>query len=78
MNLIAKTKLGVKMEDMQGINVAEMRKLEKESSDSSTNQTGLPENFSWVSSKRTTCPIGNIRDQSNCGSCWVNIYKVSI
>lgn len=32
---------------------------------------GLPVNFTWANPENTKCPINHIRDQSNCGSCWV-------
>lgn len=54
---------------------AEMRRLEKESKNPSTNDsTHLPEGFSWANSSLTKCPIGTIRDQSNCGCCWVILF----
>lgn len=32
---------------------------------------GLPVNFTWLDPKTTKCPVNHIRDQSNCGACWV-------
>ncbi|XKL62039.1 hypothetical protein PGB90_001872 [Kerria lacca] len=30
----------------------------------------LPAYFNWAKTNKTNCPVGRIRDQSNCGSCW--------
>ncbi|XKL62037.1 hypothetical protein PGB90_001870 [Kerria lacca] len=30
----------------------------------------LPAYFNWATTNKTNCPIGRVRDQSNCGSCW--------
>lgn len=39
----------------------------------------LPENFNWVNdTKNFGCRIGDIRDQSNCGSCWVSCGDMKI
>lgn len=35
----------------------------------------LPKNFSWAATNRTKCNIDYIRDQANCGSCWVIIFR---
>lgn len=71
LNLLAKTKLGVKMDDLQTLSAAEIKKMKKEARKSRPDYSDLPENFSWARTNRTTCPIDTIRDQSNCGSCWV-------
>lgn len=64
------------MEDMRMMSSAEMRKLEKQSKNPSRPEDTptLPENFSWANTNRTKCRIDTIRDQSNCGSCWVILF----
>lgn len=39
--------------------------------DEERDRLGLLVNFTWADGKSTKCPIRHIRDQSNCGSCWV-------
>lgn len=73
LNLLARTKLGVKMDDLQTLTAAEIRKLKKEAQKSRPYSYEVPDNFTWASTNLTTCPIDTIRDQSNCGSCWVRL-----
>ncbi|KAK7605423.1 hypothetical protein V9T40_007281 [Parthenolecanium corni] len=70
LNLLASTKLGVEMDDLQTFSATEIEKLKKEAQKPHYVEDDLPENFSWAKTNRTTCPINTIRDQSNCGSCW--------
>lgn len=62
-------KVGSSVEDLEKSNIQQPPKgfLPKESST-------LPTNFTWDNKTLTSCPIGKIRDQANCGSCWVCIY----
>ncbi|KAK7605421.1 hypothetical protein V9T40_007279 [Parthenolecanium corni] len=70
LHLLASTKLGVIMDDRQTFNATEIKKLKKEAKKPRDFYQTLPQNFTWATTNRTTCPINTIRDQSNCGSCW--------
>lgn len=62
------------MEDMRMMTSAKVQKLEKESKKPTANATNIPENFTWANANHAKCPLGTIRDQSNCGGCWVKLF----
>ncbi|KAK7605419.1 hypothetical protein V9T40_007277 [Parthenolecanium corni] len=67
---IARAKLGFKMDFEQTISAAELRKMKKEARAFTAAETPVPESFTWTNTNRTKCPIGSVREQSNCASGW--------
>lgn len=67
-NQFLKTHLGLKINSKNKIAGA---KLSKEKPSGKPEDDNLPKSFTWTDAKNTKCPITHIRDQANCGSCWV-------
>lgn len=80
-DVFAKTKLGVKLDRKykpvyKNSNPRkEMKKATLKPSD--TDNMNLPVNFTWANRTITKCPVYKIRDQSNCGSCWVKFAIIT-
>lgn len=76
----AKAKLGVKLDRKyeavykNSSPRKEMKKATVKPSD--TDYMNLPVNFTWADKKNTKCPVYKIRDQANCGSCWVKFKNI--
>lgn len=64
-----RTQLGLKIDSKNNFAQGELNMKGKPSS--KPEEDNLPKSFTWTDIKNTKCPISHIRDQSNCGSCWV-------